>query len=66
MGDFSHECKNIISDVIAKSHWIIFFLSNDILETMDGTRKYYTEWSNPGWGRKIPRFPVTRFPSVYL
>lgn len=43
MGDFSHQCKNAIFDVIAKLHCIIFLLSNDILEIMDGTGKYYTE-----------------------
>lgn len=43
MGDFSHQCKNVIYDVIAKSHCIIFFLSNGILEIMDGSGKYYTE-----------------------
>lgn len=40
MDAFSHQCKNVIANVIEKSHCIVFFLSNDILETMEFSGKW--------------------------
>lgn len=40
IGNFSHQCKNMMAEVIAISHCILLFLPNDILDIMEFTRKW--------------------------